>query len=70
MVASDATALCWDAVGGDASALDTLAVTSCDAWLAGPLAVDDLAVGSVGAALLSAAELADARVGRRPFVAL
>jgi len=39
-------------------------------WLGGPLDVDGLAVGSVGTALLAAAELAEARGLGRPAVSL
>jgi hypothetical protein len=70
MDASGLTAACWSAVGGDAAALSGLEVTDRDAWLGGPLAVDDLAIGAVSAALLGAAELADARGAGRPEVRL
>jgi len=41
-----------------------------DTWLGGPLAVDDLAVGAVTAALAAAAELAEARGVARPAVSV
>jgi hypothetical protein len=47
-----------------------LEVTGRDAWLGGPLAVDDLAVGAAGAALLAAADLAEARGLGRPAATL
>ena len=50
--------------------VDGLEVTGRDAWLGGPLAVDDLAVGAAGAALLAAAELAEARGLGRPAATL
>jgi hypothetical protein len=52
---------CWAALGGDPAALPGLEVTRREAWLGGPLAVDELAVGAVASALLAAAELAEAR---------
>jgi crotonobetainyl-CoA:carnitine CoA-transferase CaiB-like acyl-CoA transferase len=61
-------ATCWEAAGGEATALDGLEVTAPDAWLGGRLAVDDLAVGAVAAALLTAADLVAARNGPRPAV--
>src|SRR5262245_46514011 len=67
---SGLTAACWRAVGGDPGALDALDVHGRDAWLGGPLAVDELAVGAVAAALLAAAELAETRDWRRPAVEL
>jgi hypothetical protein len=60
----------WSAVGGDPEMLQSLSVDREDAWLGGPLAVDELAVGSVAAALMAAAELAQARGARRPAVGL
>jgi crotonobetainyl-CoA:carnitine CoA-transferase CaiB-like acyl-CoA transferase len=39
-------------------------------WLGGALPVDELAVGTVGAALSAAAALAEARTGHRPKIAL
>ena len=60
----------WSALGGDAAALGGLEVSGRDAWLGGPLAVDDLAVGAAGAALLAAAELAEARGLGRPAATL
>ncbi|HEY1689502.1 MAG TPA: CoA transferase [Solirubrobacteraceae bacterium] len=62
--------LCWSAVGGDPQAPSQLEVVERDAWLGGPLAVDELALGSVAAALLAAAELSEARTGSRPTIAL
>jgi hypothetical protein len=55
---------------GDASAARGLEIQRGDAWLGGPLPVDDLAVGAVAAALLAAAELAEARGAGRPIVGL
>jgi hypothetical protein len=60
----------WSALGGDLEMLGSLVVERADAWLGGPLAVDDLAVGSVAAALMGAAELAQARGARRPAIGL
>jgi len=57
-------------VGGDAGAVEGLEVLSPDAWLGGPLDVDGLAVGAVGAGLLAAAELAEARGRARPAAVL
>jgi len=61
---------CWAAVGGDAAALAGLEVTDPDRWLGGPLDTDGLAVGTAGAALLAAAELAEARGLGRPAAAV
>ena len=61
---------CWSALGGDPAAVGELEVADAGAWLGGPLAVDDLAVAAAGAALLAAAELAEARGLGRPSVAL
>jgi CoA-transferase family III len=58
------------AMGPERATLDTLEVVSPGRWLGGPLAVDELALGSAAVALLSAAELAAARTGRRPAVSL
>jgi hypothetical protein len=60
----------WKAIGGDREMLGSLSVDREDAWLGGPLAVDELAVGSVAAALMAAAELAQARGAPRPAVSL
>ena len=60
----------WKAVGGDPAMLRSLSVDRTDAWLGGPLAVDELAVGSVAAALMAAAELAQVRGARRPAIGL
>jgi crotonobetainyl-CoA:carnitine CoA-transferase CaiB-like acyl-CoA transferase len=70
VTSSGLTAACWQAVGGDLGALEQLRITRCDAWLGGVLAVDELAVGAVAAALLAAAELAQARGAGRPMVEL
>jgi crotonobetainyl-CoA:carnitine CoA-transferase CaiB-like acyl-CoA transferase len=70
MASNIVASACWQAVGGDIADLDGLTVTDQGAWLGGPLAVDDLAVGTVAAALLAAAELAQARNGRRPAIQL
>ena len=67
---SGLTATCWEALGGGPGALDGLEVDGFDAWLGGPLAVDGLAVGAASSALLAAAELAQARGGTRPSVAV
>ena len=61
---------CWTAVGGDAGAVERLEVQRADRWLGGTLDVDGLAVGAVGAALLAAAELAEARGHTLPSVAV
>ena len=70
MDASGLAAACWSALHGDVAALSGLEVTDGDAWLGGPLAVDDLAIGAVSAALLGGAELAEARGAGRPEVRL
>jgi crotonobetainyl-CoA:carnitine CoA-transferase CaiB-like acyl-CoA transferase len=57
---------CWGWVGGDPAALDRVRVHRRDAWLGGPLRVDDLAVGAVAAALLAATELVEGRGGGAP----
>jgi len=66
----DLAAECWKASGGDDADLRQLETSAREAWLGGPLPVDDLAVGAVTAALLAAAELAIARCVRRPAVTL
>jgi hypothetical protein len=60
--------VCWGAVGGEPGPASRLHVSDGDAWLGGPLPVDDLAVAAVGAALLAAAELSHARGAGRPAV--
>jgi hypothetical protein len=60
----------WRVVGGDRDVLGSLSVTGTDAWLGGPLAVDELAVGAVAAALMAAAELARARGAALPAIGL
>jgi hypothetical protein len=60
----------WQALGGEPAALADLEIRGRDAWLGGPLPVDDLALGAVAGALLAAAELVEARTGRRPAVQL
>jgi crotonobetainyl-CoA:carnitine CoA-transferase CaiB-like acyl-CoA transferase len=55
---------------GDASAAQGVEIDRRDAWLGGPLPVDDLAVGAIGTALLAAAELVEARGARRPVIGL
>lgn len=60
----------WSAVGGDPEMLQSLSVDRPEAWLGGPLPVDELAVGSVAAALMAAAELAHARGTQRPAIGL
>ena len=67
---SSLTGSLWRAVGGDPEMLGSLSVTRADAWLGGPLAVDELAVGAVAAALMAAAELAHARGAGRPAIEL
>ena len=67
---SSLTGSLWRAVGGDPEMLSSLSVTRADAWLGGPLAVDELAVGAVAAALMAAAELAHARGAERPAIEL
>jgi hypothetical protein len=67
---SSLTESLWLAVGGDREVLSSLSVTRADAWLGGPLAVDELAVAAVAAALLAAAELAHARGAERPTIGL
>jgi hypothetical protein len=64
-----ATAAAWSALGGDPSRRD-VHVSSDRPILTGPLPVGDLAVACVGAALLAAAELAEARGVARPAVAV
>lgn len=63
-------ATCWGALGGKREAMTGLEIEDRDVWLGGPLPVDDLAVGAVAAALLAAAELAEARGGAQPEVTL
>ncbi|MGZ4196320.1 MAG: CoA transferase [Solirubrobacteraceae bacterium] len=70
MPAHSMTESLWSAVCGDPEMLQSLSVDRPDAWLGGPLAVDELAVGSVAAALMAAAELAQARGARRPAIGL
>jgi hypothetical protein len=70
MEACGVTAGCLGAVRGDAATPNGLELTDREAWLGGPLAVDDLATAAVSAALLAAAELADARGAGRPHVRL
>jgi hypothetical protein len=60
----------WSGLGGDRNAIDALTVSGREAWLGGPLAVDEFAVASVSCALLAAAELVQARDGRRPTIGL
>ena len=61
---------CWSALGGAPEAPERLAVGGPRAWFGGPLDVDGLAVGAVGAGLLAAAELAEARGLGSPSVSL
>ena len=61
---------CWSATGGRLEALDRLEILDPGAWLGGPLAVDDLAIATIGTALLAASELAEARSGRLREVVL
>ncbi len=58
----------WLALGG--AELPALELDGDGCFLASPFALDDLAVASIGAALLAAAELAAARSGSRPAVSL
>ena len=67
---SSLTESLWRAVGGEREALGSLSVTRADAWLGGPRAVDELAVGAVAVALMAAAELARARGAALPAVEL
>jgi hypothetical protein len=67
---SSLTGSLWRAVGGDRAALASLTVTGTDAWLGGPLPVDELAGGAVACALMAAADLAHARGADRPAVGL
>src|ERR1700759_1152911 len=67
---SSLTEALWRAIGGDREAPGSLSVTRADVWLGGPLAVDELAVGAVAAALMGAAELAHARGAERPAIEL
>src|ERR1700749_4253116 len=67
---SSLTESLWRAGGGDREALRSLSVTRADVGLGGPLAVDELAVGAVAAALMGAAELAHARGAERPAIEL
>lgn len=66
----------WAALGGAAARAGTLTVTGGAgpdgraAPLGGPLATGELATATAGAALLAAAELAQARTGTRPAAAL
>ncbi len=63
----------WRALGGDADHLDALRITGGDdgaAPLGGLAATGALATATAGAALVAAAELAQARTGARPDVAL
>jgi CoA transferase family III len=60
----------WRGLGGDPALLESLAIEGRDAWLGGPLAVDELATASVAAALLAAVELAEARGAGRPALGL
>jgi hypothetical protein len=59
----------WSALGGDPSRRE-LHVSSGRPILTGPLPVGDLAIACVGATLLAAAELAEARGVTRPAVAV
>jgi crotonobetainyl-CoA:carnitine CoA-transferase CaiB-like acyl-CoA transferase len=61
---------CWSALGGEPAMLETLDITRRDAWLGGPLAVDELAVAAVASALIAAAELSSARGAGRPSIKL
>jgi CoA-transferase family III len=67
---SSLTESLWRATGGGPELLQSLSLTRADAWLGGPLAVDELAVGAVACALMAAAELATARGARRPAIGL
>jgi crotonobetainyl-CoA:carnitine CoA-transferase CaiB-like acyl-CoA transferase len=60
----------WGALGGDRSRLHDVVVDNRARFLPSGLAVDALAVGAVGAALLAAAELAEARGAGRPRASL
>jgi crotonobetainyl-CoA:carnitine CoA-transferase CaiB-like acyl-CoA transferase len=60
----------WRALGGDPAAPATLELHRPGPVLASPLAVEELLTGAAGCTLLAAAELAEARTGRRPAAAL
>lgn len=59
----------WRALAGVSTA-PPLALGEAPRFLSSPFALDEIAVAAIGAALLAAAELAEARTGRRPEVAL
>jgi len=61
---------CWAAMRADERTLDAVEINGADAWLGGPLPVDSLALAAAAAALLAAAELAQARGAGRPTVGL
>jgi hypothetical protein len=60
----------WTALGGEAARAARLDIGGDEPILGSTLAVAELVTGAVGTALLAAAELAEARSGRRPDVAL
>jgi hypothetical protein len=63
-----AAAELWAALGGDPARADEVAVRAAGRYLSSPFDVDGLAIGAVTAALLAAAELAEARGAARPAV--
>src|SRR3954451_1696620 len=60
----------WSALGGDPARACEVGVRGRGRHLPSAFAVDELAVGAVGCVLLAAAELAEARAGRRPVATL
>jgi crotonobetainyl-CoA:carnitine CoA-transferase CaiB-like acyl-CoA transferase len=60
----------WTALGGDPDRAGDVEVHAGARYLASAFDVDGLAVGAVSSALLAAAELAEARVRRRPALVL
>jgi hypothetical protein len=60
----------WSAVGGDRARAGDVEVRGRGRHLPSAFAVDELAVGAVGCVLLAAAELTEARGGRRPVATL
>ena len=60
----------WRLLGGDPDALAGLRIDGPPRVLAGPLPSTELGTAAVAAALVAAAQLAQARTGRRPWVSL
>jgi CoA transferase family III len=69
-VAEDLVHVLWTALGGEPGRVAELEARHRRRYLLSAFDVDGLAVGAVGSALLAAAELAQARGGARPRVAL